>query len=82
MLAPFSANCCDNVFVMEGDIVLISITTELDLTPSKIPSFPNIISCTSGESDTIVMMTSEFSATCLGDEASVAPACFRASVLI
>ena len=66
--------------VTDGEIVLISITTEPASAPSMTPFAPMITSSTSGESFTIVIVNSFPSAASLADPAGFAPAATTSSI--
>ena len=73
MSAPFSLSAAAMVRVAEGEMVLMSMTTEPGLMPSMIPPSPRITFSTSGVSVTIVMITSDLLAVSFGLSAQTAP---------
>ena len=74
---PFSARRSAMERVTEGDMVLMSMTTDPGAAPSITPSGPAMTCSTSGESETQVMTISLLLAASLGEEALEAPASAR-----
>jgi len=56
-----------------GEIVDMSMKMSPGLAPSMMPSLPSATCSTSGELGSIVMSTSHWAATSLGDDAALAP---------
>ena len=73
IVAPFSSTFWASSRVTTGEMVLMSISNAPSLSPSSTPSSPATTRSTSGESGSMVMTTSDRSATSLGLSATVAP---------